>query len=124
MMNQEIIGAILSKDAGRVAEAKTAIKTMLDARATKFRSDSTAFVAKSLFENDLSKDMVAKHKAAAEHHRNQASLGIAKTSNELAAKLHDEAAVAHSENHPRKDSKTRKAEDQGEKADIASQMSH
>lgn len=50
MNKQDIIGAILSKDSARVAEAKVAIKTLLDARASQFRVDSTKFLAKSLFE--------------------------------------------------------------------------
>lgn len=49
MTNQDIVRAILSKDSARLAEAKTAIKTLLDARATQFRADSTKFVAQSLF---------------------------------------------------------------------------
>lgn len=50
MTKQDIIGAILSKDSVRVAEAKTALKEILNARAAQFRTDSTKFVAKSLFE--------------------------------------------------------------------------
>lgn len=46
----DILKAILSKDASRVAEAKGAIKALLDTRASQFRADCTKFVAKSLFE--------------------------------------------------------------------------
>jgi hypothetical protein len=50
MNKQEIVGAILSKDTSKLAEAKNAIKALLDARAAQFRLDSSKFVAKSLFE--------------------------------------------------------------------------
>jgi len=50
MEKTEIVKAILSKDAGKLAEAKLAIKALLDARAAQFRADSQKFVAKSLFE--------------------------------------------------------------------------
>lgn len=51
MNKQDIIGAILSKDSAKLAEATTAIKTLLNARAAQFRVDSGKFVAKSLFES-------------------------------------------------------------------------
>lgn len=50
MERKDILNAILSKDATRVAEAKAAIRGMLDARATQFKAEATKFVSKSLFE--------------------------------------------------------------------------
>lgn len=50
MDNKDILRAILSKDAGKIAEAKVAIKELLTANASQFRADSSKFVAKSLFE--------------------------------------------------------------------------
>jgi hypothetical protein len=50
MEKQDIIKAILSQDSARLSEAKSALKALLDARATQFRADSSKFVAKSLFE--------------------------------------------------------------------------
>lgn len=50
MDKQEFLKAILSKDANKLAEAKTAIKELLNARAAQFRADSSKFVAKSLFD--------------------------------------------------------------------------
>jgi hypothetical protein len=48
MEKQDIIKSFLSPEA--VTEAKTALKALLDARAAKFREDSSKFLAKSLFE--------------------------------------------------------------------------
>lgn len=53
MEKQEIINSFLSADATRVTEAKAALRALLDARAGRFRADSTKFVAKSLFEGDM-----------------------------------------------------------------------
>lgn len=50
MEKQDIINSFLSQDAGKLTEAKTALKALLDARAASFRADSSKFVAKSLFE--------------------------------------------------------------------------
>jgi hypothetical protein len=52
MDKSEIIRAILSRDSDKLAEAKTAIRAILDTRATQFRSDSSKFIAKSLFESE------------------------------------------------------------------------
>lgn len=49
MNNQEILTAILSKNDDKLAEAKNAIKGMLDAKASSFRTDATKFIAKSMF---------------------------------------------------------------------------
>lgn len=46
----DIINSILSKDAGNLTEAKSAIKALLSAREAQFRADASKFVAKSLFE--------------------------------------------------------------------------
>lgn len=51
MDKTQIALAILSKDATKLAEAKGAIKALLDARAAQFRQESSKFVARSLFES-------------------------------------------------------------------------
>lgn len=50
MEKLDIIKSFLSKEADKMTEAKAALKALLDARASQFRSDSQKFVAKSLFE--------------------------------------------------------------------------
>jgi hypothetical protein len=69
MEKTEIVKAILSKDAGRLAEAKLAIKALLDARATQFRAESSKFVAKSLFEGaeQVDEAIDGEHKATLSH---------------------------------------------------------
>lgn len=47
---KDIIANIISKDATKIAEAKNAIKSLLDARAAQFRAESAKFIAQSLFE--------------------------------------------------------------------------
>jgi hypothetical protein len=53
MEKQDIINSFLSKDADKVTEAKAALKSLLTARMTQFRSDSSKFIAKSLFESGM-----------------------------------------------------------------------
>lgn len=56
MDNKEIVGAILSKDADKVAAAKQSLKDLLSAKAADFRAQSSKFVAQSLFAaNDKAK---------------------------------------------------------------------
>lgn len=50
MEKLDIIKSFLSTEATKVDEAKAALRALLDARAAQFRSDSSKFVAKSLFE--------------------------------------------------------------------------
>lgn len=51
MEKKDIILNILSKDQTKISEAKQAIKDILTARATQFRTDATKFVGRKLFEN-------------------------------------------------------------------------
>lgn len=75
MNKQDIIVAILSKDATRIAEAKLAIKDILSARATQFRADSSVFVAKSLFESkEIYKSDIDHHNIMAAHHEREADI--------------------------------------------------
>lgn len=46
----DIIKSILSKDEARLVEAKSAIKTLLDAYAAEYRQDTTKLVTKLMFE--------------------------------------------------------------------------
>ena len=50
MEKQDIVKSFLSTEQTAVDEAKAALRALLDARAAQFRSESTKFVAKSLFE--------------------------------------------------------------------------
>lgn len=101
MMNKDIVSAILSKDSGRVAEAKVAIKALLDARATQFRSDSSKFIAKSLFEavDEESKSRIKYHKAQADTHTRLAhGHSLKQMTNDHAANTrHRAATIAHAD---------------------------
>lgn len=50
MEKRDIVLSILSKDEARIAEARVAIKGLLDAKMPQFRANATKFIAKSLFE--------------------------------------------------------------------------
>lgn len=95
MNKVDIINSILSKDAGKLTEAKAAIKEMLSARESQFRADASKFVARSLFESE---DPVSKHKAAAEYHKKESETETDDNMRKLhasAARVHARAASAH-----------------------------
>lgn len=113
MDNKDILRAILSKDTSRIAEAKGAIKALLDARATQFRADSTKFIAKSLFESvDESAEAnesydpnskftpeeaaakIKHHEAKAKEHAEKAAEHL-KAGNTKAHRTHSNAADQH-----------------------------
>lgn len=60
MEKDALISAILSKDDGKVNEAKAALKEMLTAKMTTFREGAKKFTAKSIFESTVAGNPVIK----------------------------------------------------------------